>query len=119
MSIAHSFMSILIHRAGFMSIARYEFYDNIGSMYELCSYYDSGFIMNELCSYISYMTFIMIPTVLGRVADDPVPREEAEDEVKKGDDKDEGTKKPDEAKSSKDAERSARKVKVVLTTADL
>ena len=37
MSIAHSFMSILIHRAGFMSIARYEFYDNIGSMYELCS----------------------------------------------------------------------------------
>ena len=44
-----------------MSIARYEFYDNIGSMYELCSYYDSGFIMNELCSYISYMTFIMIP----------------------------------------------------------
>ena len=45
-----------------MSIARYEFYDNIGSMYELCSYYDSGFIMNELCSYISYMTFIMIPT---------------------------------------------------------
>ena len=63
MSIAHSFMSILIHRAGFMSIARYEFYDNIGSMYELCSYYDSGFIMNELCSYISYMTFIMIPTI--------------------------------------------------------
>ena len=61
MSIAHNFMSILIHRAGFMSIARYEFYDNIGSMYELCSYYDSGFIMNELCSYISYMTFIMIP----------------------------------------------------------
>ena len=63
MSIAHNFMSILIHRAGFMSIARYEFYDNIGSMYELCSYYDSGFIMNELCSYISYMTFIMIPTL--------------------------------------------------------
>ena len=61
MSIAHSFMSILIHRAGFMSIARYEFYDNIGSMYELCSYYDSGFIMDELCSYISCMTFIMIP----------------------------------------------------------
>ena len=61
MSIAHNFMSILIHRAGFMSIARYEFYDNIGSMYELCSYYDSGFIMNELCSYISCMTFIMIP----------------------------------------------------------
>ena len=44
-----------------MSIARYEFYDNIGSMYELCSYYDGGFIMNELCSYISCMTFIMIP----------------------------------------------------------
>ena len=64
MSIAHNFMSILIHRAGFMSIARYEFYDNIGSMYELCSYYDSGFIMNELCSYISYMTFIMIPNNL-------------------------------------------------------
>ena len=62
MSIAHSFMSILIHRAGFMSIARYEFYDNIGSMYELCSYYDSGFIINELSSYISCMTFIMIPT---------------------------------------------------------
>ena len=61
MSIAHNFMSILIHRAGFMSIARYEFYDNIGSMYELCSYYDGGFIMNELCSYISCMTFIMIP----------------------------------------------------------
>ena len=64
MSIAHNFMSILIHRAGFMSIARYEFYDNIGSMYELCSYYDGGFIMNELCSYISCMTFIMIPTLL-------------------------------------------------------
>ena len=63
MSIAHSFMSILIHRAGFMSIARYEFYDNIGSMYGLCSYYDSGFIMDELCSYISCMTFIMIPTL--------------------------------------------------------
>ena len=46
-----------------MSIARYEFYDNIGSMYELCSYYDGGFIMNELCSYISYMTFIMIPII--------------------------------------------------------
>ena len=61
MSIAHNFMSILIHRAGFMSIARYEFYDNIGSMYELCSYYDSGFIMDELSSYISCMTFIMIP----------------------------------------------------------
>ena len=68
MSIAHNFMSILIHRAGFMSIARYEFYDNIGSMYELCSYYDSGFIMNELCSYISYMTFIMIPTSGGCLA---------------------------------------------------
>ena len=65
MSIAHSFMSILIHRAGFMSIARYELYDNIGSMYELCSYYDSGFIMNELCSYISCMTFIMIPRKCG------------------------------------------------------
>ena len=47
-----------------MSIARYEFYDNIGSMYELCSYYDGGFIMNELCSYISCMTFIMIPKLL-------------------------------------------------------
>ena len=44
--------------------------------------------------------------VLGRVVDDPVPREEkAEDEAKKGDDKDERTKKPDEAKSGKDAER--------------
>ena len=65
MSIAHRLMSILIHRAGFMSIARYEFYDNIGSMYELCSYYDSGFIMDELCSYISCMTFIMIPNEVG------------------------------------------------------
>ena len=46
-----------------MSIARYEIYDNIGSMYELCSYYDNGVIMNELCSYISCMTFIMIPTL--------------------------------------------------------
>ena len=45
-----------------MSIARYEIYDNIGSMYELCSYYDNGVIMNELCSYISCMTFIMIPS---------------------------------------------------------
>ena len=44
-----------------MSIARFEIYDNIGSMYEICSYYDNGVIMNELCSYISYMTFIMIP----------------------------------------------------------
>ena len=44
--------------------------------------------------------------VLGRVVDNPVPREEkAEDEAKKGDDKDERTKKPDEAKSGKDAER--------------
>ena len=43
--------------------------------------------------------------VLGRVVDDPVPREEkAEDEAKKGDDKDERTKKPDEAKSGKDVE---------------
>ena len=43
--------------------------------------------------------------VLGRVVDNPVPREEkAEDEAKKGD-KDERTKKPDEAKSGKDAER--------------
>ena len=65
MSIAHRSMSILIHRAGFMSIAHYEFYDNIGSMYELCSYYDSGFIMDELCSYISCMTFIMIPKIKG------------------------------------------------------
>ena len=31
--------------------------------------------------------------------------EKAEDEAKKGDDKDERTKKPDEAKSGKDAER--------------
>ena len=46
-----------------MSIARYESYDNIGSMYELCSYYDNGVIMNELCSYISCMTFIMIPNI--------------------------------------------------------
>ena len=42
--------------------------------------------------------------VLGRVVDNPVPREEkAEDEAKK-DDKDERTKKPDEAKSGKDVE---------------
>ena len=42
--------------------------------------------------------------VLGRVVDNPVPREEkAEDEAKKGD-KDERTKKPDEAKSGKDVE---------------
>ena len=69
MSIAHNFMSILIHRAGFMSIARYEFYDNIGSMYELCSYYDNGFIMDEISSYISCMTFIMIPnTYLPKVS---------------------------------------------------
>ena len=56
-----------------MSIARYEFYDNIGSMYELCSYYDGGFIMNELCSYISYMTFIMIPNRLDNSADFILP----------------------------------------------
>ena len=42
--------------------------------------------------------------VLGRVVDNPVPREEkTEDEAKKGD-KDERTKKPDEAKSGKDVE---------------
>ena len=42
---------------------------------------------------------------MGRVVDDPDPREEkAEDEAKKGDDKDERTKKPDEAKSGKDVE---------------
>ena len=41
---------------------------------------------------------------MGRVVDDPDPREEkAEDEAKK-DDKDERTKKPDEAKSGKDVE---------------
>ena len=74
MSIAHNFMSILIHRAGFMSIARYEFYDNIGSMYELCSYYDGGFIMNELCSYISCMTFIMIPTSIVPIRFAPPPQ---------------------------------------------
>ena len=45
--------------------------------------------------------------VLGRVVDNPVPREEkAEDEAKKGD-KDERTKKPDEAKSGKDVEWSS------------
>ena len=44
--------------------------------------------------------------ILGRVADDPVPREEkAEYEAKKGDDKDERTINLDEAKSGKDAER--------------
>ena len=43
---------------------------------------------------------------LGRVVDDPDPRKEiAVDEAKKGDNKDERTKKPDEAKSGKDAER--------------
>ena len=40
MSIAHGFMSILIHRAQFMSIARYELCSYFGTMYELCSYYD-------------------------------------------------------------------------------
>ena len=44
--------------------------------------------------------------VLGRVVDDPVPQEEkTEDEAKKGDNKDERTKMPDEAKSGKDAKR--------------
>ena len=43
---------------------------------------------------------------LGRVVDDPDPRKEiAVDEAKKGDNKDERTKKPDEAESGKDAER--------------
>ena len=43
---------------------------------------------------------------MGRVVDDPDPRKEiAVDEAKKGDNKDERTKKPDEAKSGKDAER--------------
>ena len=43
---------------------------------------------------------------LGRVVDDPDPKKEiAVDEAKKGDNKDERTKKPDEAKSGKDAER--------------
>ena len=42
---------------------------------------------------------------LGRVVD-PVPREEkAKDGAKKGDEKEERTKNPDEAKSGKDAER--------------
>ena len=42
----------------------------------------------------------------GEFFDAPVSMEEkAEDEAKKGDDKDERTKKPDEAKSGKDAER--------------
>ena len=45
--------------------------------------------------------------------------EKAEYEAKKGDDKDERTKKPDEAKSGKDAERKKVQGAVVLTTADL
>ena len=64
MSIAHGFMSILIHRAQFMSIARMSYAHILGTMYELCSYYDNGFIIDELCYIISYMTFIMTPTSL-------------------------------------------------------
>ena len=36
---------------------------SLGTMYELCSYYDNGFIMDELSSYISCMTFILIPNM--------------------------------------------------------
>ena len=63
MSIAHDFMSILIHRAQFMSIARMSYAHKISPMYELCSYYDNDFIIDELCYIISSMTFIMTPTV--------------------------------------------------------
>ena len=49
MSIAHSFMRIHIHRACFMSIARYEHSSYFGPMYEHSSYYDNGFIMYEQC----------------------------------------------------------------------
>ena len=38
-------------------------YANIlGTMYELCSYYDNGFITDKLCYIISSMVFIMTPT---------------------------------------------------------
>ena len=37
MSTAHGFMSILIHRAQFMSIARMSYAHRISPMYELCS----------------------------------------------------------------------------------
>ena len=33
----------------------------LGTMYELCSYYDNGFIIDELRYIISSMTFIMTP----------------------------------------------------------
>ena len=56
---------------------------------------------------------------MGRVVDDPDPRKEiAVDEAKKGDNKDERTKKPDEARSRVARMLSTRKFKVVLTTAD-
>ena len=52
MSIAHSFMRIHIHRACFMSIARYEHSSYFGPMYEHSSYYDNGFIIDELMLYL-------------------------------------------------------------------
>ena len=67
MSIAHGFMSLLIPRAQFMSIARMSYAHKISLMYELCSYYDIGFIIDELCYIISSMTFIMTPTKMENV----------------------------------------------------
>ena len=36
----------------------------LGTMYELCSYYDNGFFIDELRYIISSMTFIMTPTTV-------------------------------------------------------
>ena len=43
----------------------------LGTMYELCSYYDNGFIIDELCYIISSMTFIMTPSEQRQTSLDP------------------------------------------------
>ena len=66
MSIAHSFMRIHIHRACFMSIARYEHSSYFGPMYEHSSYYDNGFIIDELMLYLIMLSCFHDPYPDGR-----------------------------------------------------
>ena len=46
----------------------------LGTMYELCSYYDNGFIIDKLRYIISSMTFIMTPITVSSVDIKKVPK---------------------------------------------
>ena len=69
MSIAHGFMSILIHRAQFMSIARMSYAHILGTMYELCSYYDQWL----------YHRRAMLYHIIYDLYHDPYPRAQLDD----------------------------------------